>query len=109
MNPPQNNNNQTFAGLLQVANFPAGIIQPRALVASTVFAAGDIFYITSKGIFARLPIGTANQLLMVSSSGLPEWGDTTGYSGSVIIPKINSTQGSLTVVDGRITSYTAPT
>ena len=32
-----------------------------------------------------------------------------GYTGKVVIPKISSTEGSLTVVDGIITAYTAPT
>lgn len=36
-------------------------------------ATGDIFYRDSGGNIARLPIGTAGQILQASSGGLPEW------------------------------------
>lgn len=36
-------------------------------------ATGDIYYRTSGGVTARLPIGTSSQILQVSSGGIPEW------------------------------------
>lgn len=103
------NQNQILAGMIQRWQIAPGLLTPRMLVADTTSKEGDIFYVNSKGIFARLPIGSANQLLTVSSSGIPEWGDTVGYSGTVTLAKLTTANGSLTVVDGRITSYTAPT
>ena len=103
------NQNQQLAGMIQQWQLPAGIIHPRALSAETTSKDGDIYLVNSKGIFQRLAIGTANQLLTVSSKGLPAWGDTTGYSGTVTLAKLSTANGSLTVVNGRITSYVAPT
>lgn len=36
-------------------------------------ATGDIYYRTSGGVTARLPIGTAGQIIQVSSGGIPEY------------------------------------
>lgn len=36
-------------------------------------ATGDIYYRTSGGITARLPIGSVGQILDVSAGGIPEW------------------------------------
>lgn len=36
-------------------------------------ATGDIYYRDSGGAFQRLPIGSASQVLQVSSGGIPEW------------------------------------
>jgi hypothetical protein len=36
-------------------------------------ATGDMYYRTSGGAFARLPIGTSGQILQTSASAIPEW------------------------------------
>lgn len=36
-------------------------------------ATGDLYYRNASGILTRLPIGTAGQILDVSSGGIPEW------------------------------------
>lgn len=36
-------------------------------------ATGDMFYRNSGGAIARLPIGTAGQIIQTSSGGIPEW------------------------------------
>lgn len=49
-------------------------------------ATGDIFYRNSTGDFTRLPIGTANQVLTVTS-GLPTWAAPPSGSGGFSIVK----------------------
>jgi hypothetical protein len=41
-------------------------------------ATGDIYYRSSGGVLARLPIGSTNGQVLVVSSGLPAW--STGYT-----------------------------
>lgn len=50
---------------------------------------GDIYYRNGSGVFTRLPIGSASNVLIVSGASLPSWGTLTsanisGFSSSVV-------------------------
>lgn len=49
------------------------------LVIDPTTTTGDLIYRNSGGTLSRLPIGTTNQILTVST-GLPSWGDSSGNS-----------------------------
>ena len=67
-----------------------------------VTTAGDIVYGTGTNAIARLGIGSANQLLQVSSGGIPEWGEVV----SSAISGTGSASGQVLTSTG---SGTAPT
>ena len=96
--------------LLHPSQFPAGIFQPRMFAATTELALGDLYYSSGGTNFVRLPIGTSGQRLIVSN-GVPSWSLEEGASGTVTLAKITGggANGSLTVVNGIITSITNPT
>lgn len=54
------------------------IFKPAVNVGSD--ATGDIYYRNASGVFTRLPIGSADQVLTVAS-GLPSWGNAGGGGG----------------------------
>lgn len=108
MNPNQNQNPQQFQ-LLQKSQFPKGIIDPIMLAATTVLAKGDI-YVSNGTQFVRVsPGNNAEVLTMVN--GFPAWAFQSAYSGTVLLAKLTSggTSGSMTVVNGIITTVTNPT
>ena len=105
MNPKDNATQITIPYRLTPAMFPAGIITPRMLVASPKVAKGDMYYSQDGVSFVRLP-GT-NGTALVFQSGVPTW--LAGFSGTVVLAKLTTTNGSLTVVNGIITAYVAPT
>lgn len=71
MNPP--NQPTQRQGMIHESQIPSGEIKPNHLSANPTMKAGDIYYVTSNGIFARLAIGTVGQKLTVGSNGLPTW------------------------------------
>lgn len=74
MNPnQQQNQGGGRRRMIHESDIPSGEIKPNHLAASLTMAKGDIYYVTSQGIFARLPIGTVGQKLTVGSNGLPTW------------------------------------
>lgn len=83
---------QPGAAMLQPWQFPSGIIRPLMLAATPTVAAGDQYYSSANGIFARLPIGTTGQVLTVSS-GLPSWATPT-----------TPTIGTANLADGAVTT-----
>lgn len=52
-------------------------------------ATGDLYYRSAGGAFARLPIGTADQVLTVAS-GLPSWAAAAGGGGGVDVQTFTS-------------------
>lgn len=83
---------QPGVAMLQKWQFPNGIISPLMLAATPTIAKGDQYFTDVNGIFARLPIGTAGQVLTVSS-GLPSWATPT-----------TPTIGTANLADGAVTT-----
>jgi hypothetical protein len=54
-------------------------------------ATGDIYYRNGGGLLARLPIGSANQVLTVTS-GVPSWATPAGGGGGPSIVKLTADQ-----------------
>lgn len=85
---------------LQNVDFLSSTIQSNKIKDGTITASdmaninsitnGGMIYATASATLGVLPIGTADQLLRVSSGGIPIWGDATGsgwsYSSGTLYP-----------------------
>jgi hypothetical protein len=67
---------------------------------------GDLLYATATSTPSRLAIGTQNQVLSVSASGIPEWKNLpTGYS----LPSQSGKSGSVLTTNGTSESWSSLT
>lgn len=99
--------NSTSSTSTTTAAVPASVksaydLANAAIPKSLVDAAGDLIYATANDTVARLPLGTAGQVLKVNSGATaPEWGTATG--GGKVLQVVQGTLA--TRVDSSSTTY----
>jgi len=84
-NATHTHQNTTGGGVLVIGSATSGTLtEIRGGTNQTTYTTGDILYSSASNTLSKLGIGTENQVLAVSSLGVPEWktevGDITGVT-----------------------------
>jgi len=69
---------------LDLANATGSLGETKGGTGQTTYATGDILYSSATDTLSKLTIGSQNQILSVSASGIPEWKTASGGASATV-------------------------
>ena len=76
--------NQEGTYYLDLANATGTLVETKGGTGQTTYATGDILYSSATNTLSKLTIGSQNQILSVSASGIPQWINPTVTGISIL-------------------------